>query len=310
MSELLNSIMILFKEKRNQFALGTFVFFLISLSMGLQGGLLFTILWLITGALAFLCVYFGFPNMWAYGVLLYMVYLFSAFGSILLIFWRDYTLMENFSLAIAGGIILLLLAFYISLHIISQIKKVRKVTIDEKYVPLGFWSIGVSLFVILPIFSMWFWSFWADGNGDSIIYYTAIEVIIAMLLVYILWIPDRNLNWNIEYLPKSPATRMIEEKSKALVKTPIVFSRRVMKLRRTCPECGSKLKLEMKACPSCNTKQSFGWCIKSEAYAIPCRNCGALNLYGKEKCRECNEPLIDEIKCKTCNESFKLREWS
>jgi hypothetical protein len=309
MSELLNTTMPLFRERKNQFALGAFLFFLISLTLGLQNGLIFTILWLTTGILAFLCIYFGFPNMWAYGVLIYVIYLFSAFGTILLIFWRDYTLLEDFSLAIAGGIILLILAFYVSVHIIGQIKKIRDITIKEKYVPLGFWSVGVISFPFLPMISMWLWSLWAEGNEAWLVIYIVIEIIIAMVLVYLLWIPDRNLNWNIEYLPKSRATRMIEEKSKVFVRKPKALTKKVMKPRKMCPECGLKLKIEMKTCPSCNTKQSFGWCIKSEAYAIPCLNCGTLNLFGKDKCSKCEEPLVDEVTCKSCKKNIKLRDW-
>jgi hypothetical protein len=301
--------MSLFRERKNQFAVGTFIFILISLFLGLQNGLIFTILWLATGILALLCIYFGFPNMWAYGVLIYVVYLLSAFGMILLIFWRDYTLMENFSLAIAGGIILLIVAFYVSVHIIGQVKKIRDITIKEKYIPLGFWSLGVISFPFLPIISIWFWSLWAEGHEVWLASYVVVEIIISMLLIYLLWIPDRNLNWNVEFLPKSRATRIIEEKTKILAKKPKTLTKKVMRPRRACPECGLKLKLEKKTCPICNNVQSFGWCIKSEVYAIPCLNCGALNILGKEKCSKCKEPLIDEVKCKSCKENVKLRDW-
>jgi predicted amidophosphoribosyltransferase len=129
-----------------------------------------------------------------------------------------------------------------------------------------------------------------------------LEPLIAFLLVYILYIPERSLDWTMEDLPESPATKFISDKTKDLKK-------KVPKLRTVCPECGTKLKIEKKVCPSCISTQNFGWCVKSEAYVLPCANCGSMALFGKETCDRCSKELSDSVACNNCNEAIPVREW-
>ena len=64
-----------------------------------------------------------------------------------------------------------------------------------------------------------------------------------------------------------------------------------------------------KVCPSCNSTKNFGWCVKSEAYVLPCSNCGSMALYGKETCDKCSKVLSDSVVCNNCNEAFPVKEW-
>ena len=55
--------------------------------------------------------------------------------------------------------------FYMAFHMIKYIKKARD-TLTEKddYIPLGFWSLAVMLFVAFSILSIISWSLWANEN--------------------------------------------------------------------------------------------------------------------------------------------------
>ncbi len=290
-------------KTEDQLVIATFFCVLLSFYFGLQPGLLNAVLWAAIGGGAVLCIYFAFPNMWPYSLLLYASYGISAFGIILLFFWNDSFKISEISIPIIIGVFLIGAAGFIAFHIVQSIKKVRDaVSKEDRYVPLGFWSISVFLFVIFSVLSILGWAIWVNSDGGEIQLYFVLEPLIAFLLVYILWLPDRGLDWSIKDLPESPATKYITKKSK-------VIKGKVAKVRNVCPECGLKLKVEKKACPSCENTQNFGWCVKSEAYVLPCSNCGEMALYGKEKCGVCSEALSDKITCNACEKAFPVKEW-
>ncbi len=293
-----------FNKIEDQLLLAAFGCIILSFYFGLQPGLLFAVLWAGTGIVAFLFIYFAFPNMWPYGLLLYAIYAISAFGVILPVFWYDRLMFFGISIPILIGIFLILAAFYVAFYIVQNVKKTRDAAATkESYLPLGFWSISVLLFVIFSALSIFSWALWANSGGGEIQFYFVLEPLIALILIYILWLPDRGLDWGGEGLPQPPATKFIVKKSKALKK-------KVAKVRNICPECGSKLKLEKKACPSCNNAQKFGWCVTSEAYVLPCSHCGSMTLYGKEKCQECGKRLSETVECNNCGKSFPVRDWA
>ena len=288
-------------KREDQLVLAVFVLVLLSFYFGLQPGLLFAVIWAGTGTGALVCIYFALPNMWSYSVLLYAIYGISAFGVILIRFWTDALDFFGISIPVLVGIFFIVAAFYIAFYIVNQIKKTRDASAKkETYLLLGFWSVSVILFFVFSVISIFSWSLWVDSG--ELQFYLILEPLLAILLVYILWLPDRNIDWSVEHLPKSPVTRFISDKSKVLKK-------RMMKARNVCPECGSKLKLEKKACPSCDNTQTFGWCVTSEAYVLPCSSCGEMALYGKEKCDECGKVLSDSIVCNSCKKAFGVKEW-
>ncbi|MEE9152052.1 MAG: hypothetical protein V3U20_09510 [Thermoplasmata archaeon] len=288
-------------KREDQLVLAVFVLVLLSFYFGLQPGLLFAVIWAGTGTGALVCIYFALPNMWSYSVLLYAIYGISAFGVVLIRFWTDALDFFGISIPVLVGIFFIVAAFYIAFYIVNQIKKTRDASAKkETYLLLGFWSVSVILFFVFSVISIFSWSLWVDSG--ELQFYLILEPLLAILLVYILWLPDRNIDWSVEHLPKSPATRFISDKSKVLKK-------RMMKARNVCPECGSKLKLEKKACPSCDNTQTFGWCVTSEAYVLPCSSCGEMALYGKEKCDKCDKVLSDSIVCNSCKKAFGVKEW-
>ncbi|UCG67953.1 MAG: hypothetical protein JSV09_08895 [Thermoplasmata archaeon] len=289
------------EKTEDQIVLAAFVSIFLSLYFGLQSWTFSEVLWAGTGIAAFVCIYFAFPNMWPYGILLYAIYGICAFGVILLVFWYDAVEFIGISLSILVGIFLIASSFYIVFFIIKQVKNTRDLSsTKENYLPLGFWSISVILFAVLSILSILSWSLWV--NSGQLQFYILLESLIAFLLIYILWIPERNIDWSEKSLPQSPATKFISGKSKAL-------KEKVLKVKNVCPECGSKLKLEKKTCPSCNNLQTFGWCVTSEAYVLPCSHCQEMALYGKENCDKCGKALSDNVVCNKCKSTFLIKEW-
>lgn len=290
-------------KTEDQLVIATFILVLVSFFFGLQPDLLYALLWGATGIGALLCIYFAFPNMWPYALLLYVAYAIVTFGLIIMIFWYDVLTVSGISIPIMIGIFLIAAAFYIAFYIVQHIKKARDaMAVQEKYLPLGFWSIGVMLFVGISIISIIGWTLWVNTGGGEIQIYLVSEPLIALLLVYILWFPDRNIDWSMEKLPKSPAQEYIMDKSR-------VLKVKVARVKNECPECGLKLKREKKTCPSCDNVQTFGWCVKSEAFVLPCSHCQNMTLYGKGNCQKCGKPLSEKIVCNSCESSFPIKEW-
>ena len=288
-------------KTEDQLVLVAFVCILFSFIFGLQEGLLFEILWAAVGCGALICIYFAFPNMWTYGLLLYAAYVISAFGIILIIFWMGALSLIGISVPTLLGIFFIISAFYMAFHTIKYVKRARDAQVKEgNYLSLGFWSIGVMLFVAFSILSILSWALWV--NTGQLQFYFIFEPLLAFLLVYILWLPDRNIDWSIEQIPESPATKFIADRSK-------ILKEKMTKVKRVCPECGSKLKIEKKKCPSCEYSQTFGWCVTSEAYVLPCSKCGEMALYGKKKCNKCGKALSDSVQCNSCKKSYPIKEW-
>jgi hypothetical protein len=292
-----------FEKREDQLIIGVFVCLLLSLIFGLQPGTEYAILWAALGGIALLLIYFAFPNTWTYSLLLYAIYAISAFGIIIVFFWGDQLLIGDVSIAVFVGAFLFGAALYMSYHIIQSIKKARDAQSKEAgYVPLGFWSIGVMLFFGFSFLSVLGWAFSVNSGGSGLQIYLVLEPIIALLLVYILWLPDRNIDWSIKDIPESPATKFITAKTDSV-------KQKVTKIRNICPECGLKLKIEKKTCPSCGKTQTFGWCVRSEAHVLPCANCGNMALYGKEKCDKCGKKLSEKVTCNSCQKEFQVKDW-
>jgi hypothetical protein len=289
------------EKTEDQLVLATFVCIFLSLYFGFQSWALSSVLWVIFGAAALVCMYFAFPNMWINGLLLYAIYGICAFGVILLVFWFDAVNYFGISFSIIAGVFLIASSFYIVFYIIKQVKNTRDSSTDKKsYLSLGFWSIGVILFPILSVLSILSWSLWVDSG--QLQFYLILELLIAINLIYILWLPDRNMDWGAKEPLQLPTKRFIAGGSKAL-------KGKVLKIKNVCPECGSKLRLEKKTCPSCQNVQTFGWCVTSEAYVLPCSHCQEMALYGKENCDKCGKALSDEVVCNECKSTFPIKEW-
>jgi hypothetical protein len=291
-------------KKEDQFIVAVFLCLMLSFIFGLQPGTTYAILWAGLGVAALFFIYFAFPNTWTYAPLLFAIYAISAFGVIIIFHWGDRLLVSGLSIAILAGVFFFASAIYMEFHIIQSIKKARDAQSKrDKYVPLGFWSISVIMFAGFSFLSIIGWAYSVNSGGSGLQLYLVLEPIIAFLLIYILWLPDRNIDWSIKDLPKSPVANFIS------MQTDIV-KHKVIKMKNVCPECGLKLKVEKKICPSCGNSQVFGWCVRSEAHVIPCTNCGAMSLFGKEKCESCGKRLTGRVSCNSCKKEFHVKEWT
>jgi hypothetical protein len=310
MQEYGRSRLLTLDKTEDQLAIGVLICIIASLTFGLQQGELYIALWAIFGSMALILIFFAFPNTWTYGILLYAIYAITAFGVILLYHWGDSILYGGFSLSLPAGVFFFMASGYMTFHIIQSIKVTRDFhSKTHEYVPLGFWSIGVMLFTFFSFTSVLSWSVSTGSNGIWIPLYIFFEIAIAFLVVYILWIPDRNIDWTQKELPRSPAAQFISTKTQIVMDKTKEVKDMVVRTKNLCPECGMILKLEKKACPSCGITQKFGWCVRSEAYALPCSNCGKMSLLGTEKCPECQKALRNWITCNSCNLESPVKDW-
>jgi hypothetical protein len=311
MQEYGRSRLLTLDKTEDQLAIGVLICIIASLIFGLQSGELNAALWAVFGVVALVLIFFAFPNTWTYGVLLYAVYAITAFGVILLYHWGDSILYGGFSLSLPAGAFFFMAAGYITFHIIQSIKVTRDFhSKTHEYLPLGFWSIGVVLFMFFSFLAILSWSISIQNGGPWIPLYIFFEAGVAFLVVYILWLPDRNIDWTQKELPQSPAAQFISTKTQVVMDKTKEVKDKVARTKNLCPECGMILKLEKKNCPSCGNTQSFGWCVRSEAYALPCANCGKMSLLGTEKCPECQKALRNWITCNSCNVESPVKDWA
>ena len=77
-------------KSEDQLVVAVFACVVLSFFFGLQAGLLPFVLWIALGIAALICIYFAFPHMWPYALLLYACYGISAFSIVLIVFWRKY----------------------------------------------------------------------------------------------------------------------------------------------------------------------------------------------------------------------------
>jgi hypothetical protein len=292
-------------KTEDQLAIAAFICFLVSLIFGTQEGITYAVLWAAFGVFAFVCIYFAFPHTWTYGILLLGIYAILAFGVIIIFHWGDRFLVSGLSISILAGAFLFIAAILMSFHIIQSVKKIRDAQVSkDNYLALGFWTIGVMAFAFLSFFSVLGWSLYVQNGGGWLWVYYVLEPVIAFLLIYVLWLPDRNINWTQKGLPQSPATQFIAQK------TQVVKDKVVIRTKNICPECGMRLKMEKKKCPICGNTQYFGWCVRSEAYALPCANCGEMALLGKEKCDKCGKRIQTKITCNKCEKKSPVKDWA
>ena len=289
----------LLRSRRNQYAVVAFVLMLTTIGIGTTSSDVTTIAWAGFGFAALVFMALAFPRFWKNAIWLAAIYVISVLGVISLVVW-DARILQDTHIFFFLGLFLLAVALYLNLALIARVKLRRDSMGIENYIPLGIWSMGVLLFFGLSLASGALWIYWAQGG--SLIPYIAIETLMAMVIIGIMWIPDRTLDWDIEQAPAIRTEGGVLSKSRA-------GSGDTRKGRNVCPACGLDVKVERKACPSCGENQNFGWCPVSEIFVLPCSQCKTLNTYGNKACSTCKEPLEMEIACPECGKEHKLDEW-
>ena len=91
-------------KTEDQLVVGVYACILLSFFFGLQDGMIPLALWVLLGVAALICMYWAFPHMWPYALLLYACYGISAFSVILIAFWNDALKIWDISITMLLGI--------------------------------------------------------------------------------------------------------------------------------------------------------------------------------------------------------------
>ncbi len=294
-----DNIKAMLAHRNDQYAFLAFILLMASLGLGTQPGVTFTVAWAALAGAGFFMSIVAFPNVWRTALGLICAYLLSFLGMLCIIVFRDILLIFGFPVIVLFGVFLGFGAIIVMLIVIAQVKQVRDADIGGRYIPLGLWSISGSIFMIITAFSTISWYFWA--TGFYLIPYLLFEVLLILCYLWMLWLPDRRLNWDV---PKEVKRGIPSVLSKTAVIKRIGGGE-----KNKCPACGSAIEFETRMCKKCGKVQKFGWCPVSEIHLLPCAHCRHLNTYGNRECELCHNPLAEKIKCPRCEVSAKIGDW-
>ena len=309
------------EDIRNQFIIGIFAAFLISMAFGIYQSdsypRLFSAMWLLTGLAMIYCIYRAFPDVWNYIFWLGPIYGMTVLGY-LSFFHLTKVYPDNRIEFQMIGFMMLFLSLILALFFIGRIKRFRdersgviegpsgRITEKpEAYFPLGLWIVGVLMFWLFGIISAWGWISWAKGESSRVVYILT-EFLLLCGLVYILYIPQTKFEWVPE--PSRPRRLMIPKRFLIIPRTRRVPKAPTIKAPMSCPVCSFPLVTEKRSCPRCGKVKDFHWCPASELYVIPCSACGKPTSYGKEYCTHCSNRLEPQIQC-GCGDKRRIRDW-
>jgi len=318
---------------RYRYVVGASLAFVASVAAGAADFRWATPVWVIAGlGGAFLCIY-AFPSVWRYLVYLGGIYIFMAGGAIAPLFG-----VRILTLFLGVSILLHCFGILIAYNLIKDFNLTRRAYHvaaaqdgqSAPYVPMGLWSIGVVLFMVLTDVSMVGFSMWAQADRPLYLYLVC-EVLLVILMMYLLDVPERAFGGKgRDFVPRvslSDITRDTRKVVRRIVtpgpkgegvakKAVAKLSQRPAAIPRTlpvdatsCPACGADLRLDVRRCPECYKETNFAWCPASEHYIIACPSCGRPTVYGEPACRVCGKPVDIEYTCPTCRKSTPLNRW-
>lgn len=291
-------------DVRDQLALATLACALMSLAMGMLPDSLApaayrTATWLLFALFALMCAYLAFPHMWPYALWLAGVYAGAALG-LTLIAGRADELLGSRPAAIAIGALLELAALTLVYNLLLRVRTARAVLGSTS--PLGIWLLAALGFFALSNLAGAGWLAWsAGGSGAALAVYAASEALLALLLVYICWAPER-LVWQAR---RTAHITTVEAPARPLVRR--LVGRKETALR-SCPACGAPLRSLSLRCPSCEAGATAGWCAAHESFLAPCPSCGAPTLSHERSCIKCGAPFPG-LMCPSCGKASPVREW-
>lgn len=181
-----------------------------------------------------------------------------------------YLLTYHDTMHLAGGLVCELISIFILLSLIYRIIDMRKKARHKH--PLGLWFLSLLIFFVFANISLSDFSYWLM-NRTPLYVYTFSEIVIVCSGMYVLWVPQAKIS-----------------------------------VSNLCPVCGGELKVDKRACPSCDETETFFWCRKGEHHVINCPYCNKLTGYG-EKCIYCKRMLKKKVKCRSCGSEHPLAEW-
>lgn len=320
MERIIKSTFEALKNIRLQLLIGVLGFYFTALILSTQSGDVFLLLWLIIGAFILYFIRLTFPDVWNYIFWLIGIF-FLNFLAVICFLDNKYT---SHFLFIAFGIFFELGALAIVFLLILHIKAIRddisgvterptgmELEREAAYIPLGLWSLALFFFWFISNISIMYWFYWSVQNAGSEGYIIT-QLILAFIVVYILWHPQKKFEWSIESV--SAPTEKPEKKSELGTKIPGILP----KLKKTvsaksripnkCPICGSKIVMENRQCRNCGEKRLFTWCKISEGYIVTCPECKAQTSYGKDRCVNCGRLIDRFVEC-NCGTKHEIRDW-
>ena len=321
MNHYLKEIFEILKNIRIQLLIGVLSFSIISLFLSTFEGQIYLMLWLLVGAFTLYFIRLTFPDVWNYTFWLMGIF-FLNFLAVLCLLQTRFT---SHPLFLALGIFLELVTLIIDILLILHIKAIRddisgvtdrpaglELEHEAAYIPLGIWSIAVFSFWFVSNLSILYWYNWSLGFWGPEAY-LASNIYILFILVYILWHPQMNFDWEVEPIifpsKKGIAVAGALEKTYSFIPR----FRKIVRSRpggaRKCPVCGAKTIMEHRQCNSCGHKRIFTWCKISEGYIVTCPHCKAQTSYGKEGCIHCGKPINKYVRC-SCGNEHEIRDWS
>jgi hypothetical protein len=268
-----------------------------------------TIIWFFLVLIAFVFMIFTFPNMWKYSFFLAAIYALSFFGTVFLLAYDEiiYKAVGVIALIASVGMCLI---FMICIRTLREDLGGYKYGDEDKRPLLGFWFLGVILFLGVSIASIYMWIQWVKKNGLFLAYYIALEILIVLLFMYLLGYLEINFDWSRKEkypVKKRGLASFIDTAIKTITETK---SRRVSNSKSIfCPLCNSEFVLKKKKCPNCGGIETFKWCDKSEEFFIKCNSCGDITTYGRDTCLACDSKVGMLVACRHCGKEFELRDW-
>ncbi|UCH87944.1 MAG: hypothetical protein JSV49_06650 [Thermoplasmata archaeon] len=307
-------------DLQNQWIIGIITLFILSMLFGMSFGYEpdwpFTVGWVTCGVLALIFITQAFPDVWNFTFWLVGIYALSAVAMFsILVFSSQYGSVAT----VLGGLAELTgigITFYLILHFKNIRDEVSGITksgtidddlyIEERYVPLGLWSLSVMIFWLCSNLTIWGWYIWATADSSLAVYVTS-EIILLFLGLYILWLPQTSFKWSAKVQETSTLARPL----KSIVPGSIpktILKRELVKIYE-CPICGHSLRTESRTCPKCNNEQHFYWCPRSEVFIKRCSYCHTTVSYNLTECPHCNRSLSAKATCTKCGTQNAIRDW-
>ena len=277
-------------------------------------------LWGFFGVIGVFFLYVAFPRSFYYGLWLLATYILCGVG---IFFLNGLILTGTQGLVI--GFLLEILGAYIIYNLIVEVKGMRD-TIEGKRIPLGLFSLGAYLFFFSVNGALGGLAFWIKSGGT--LYGYAILEVISVLLV--LFVYDRAEVCALYFeegpvmarrIAQKPAVGLEAQTQRVLRSAKIVATRTRKAISHTgakdaqqeaaekCPICGSRLRVVMRSCPSCDEAERTAVCKKAGHVFIPCPSCGKANYHTDYRCKKCNAKLSERIFCRKCGKEADLVEW-
>ncbi len=243
------------------------------------------------------------------GALLVGTYVATGLGAVFLTVGFDEGLLWwVVGLMLVGIGILLMIQLWLAVYT-DRAKLIRaNPEVDPETFALGSWNLVLPLFIVVTLLTFYLWSLWYLERNflgmdlDPLYLYILVDAITFGVAIVLLYIPQQSLG---RYF-----IREVEPIGDAepLMRPGTGLPRKMAKQLAECLHCQSATRIEQRACPSCDSGSSFGWCPACEHFSVVCPECGTGSLYGKD-CIGCGTSL-SSYNCPNCANSAPLRQWT